>query len=236
MGGVAGLSPTFRHREPQQALAVLDLKKNGAVRGAAPVIEKADVFGQKQPPGAMSGSGSARDQLRERNPRLGLRLDQRLRRDRALRPQARYDPIVQGMSGLCEIQGAGTGPPGSWRVSSRQGHRADRGAEHHAALLARGARAWDSMSVFAMLDAVIAFRVAPRGMAYHTFIGEGRRIKPVPGAISYSATKDGHMIASTVALREFQASAGGRQAEWLEGPALSRRPRVWSRTPPHGSR
>jgi hypothetical protein len=36
-----------------------------------------------------------------------------------------------------------------------------------------------------MLDAVIAF-VWPEGMAYHTFIGEGRRIRRCRGATSCS--------------------------------------------------
>jgi crotonobetainyl-CoA:carnitine CoA-transferase CaiB-like acyl-CoA transferase len=72
-----------------------------------------------------------------------------------------------------------------------------------------------------MLDAVIAF-VWPEGMAYHTFIGEGRQIKPVPRRDLVFQTLDGHMIASTVAHREFAGfcRAVGRP-EWLEDPRFA---------------
>jgi crotonobetainyl-CoA:carnitine CoA-transferase CaiB-like acyl-CoA transferase len=72
-----------------------------------------------------------------------------------------------------------------------------------------------------MLDAVIAF-VWPEGMAYHTFIGEGRQIKPVPRRDLVFQTLDGHMIVSTVAHREFQGfcRAVGKP-EWLEDPRFS---------------
>jgi crotonobetainyl-CoA:carnitine CoA-transferase CaiB-like acyl-CoA transferase len=68
-----------------------------------------------------------------------------------------------------------------------------------------------------MLDAVVAF-MWPEGMAYHTFIAEGLpKPKPVERRDLVFETLDGHMIASTVALREFQgfARAAGMH-EWLE--------------------
>ena len=55
-------------------------------------------------------------------------------------------------------------------------------------------------------------------MAYHTFIDERfEKLKPVDRRDLVFETKDGHMIASTVAHREFQgfARAAGKP-EWLE--------------------
>jgi len=133
-----------------------------------------------------------------------------------------YDPIVQGMSGLCEIQGAGTGPPGLVRVIVPDKVTALTAAQNiTAALLARERTGSGQHVRLAMLDAVIAF-VWPEGMAYHTYIGEGRQIKPVPRRDLVFPTKDGHMIASTVALREFQGfcRAVGKP-EWLEDPRFS---------------
>ena len=133
-----------------------------------------------------------------------------------------YDPIVQGMSGLCDIQGAGTGPPGLVRVIVPDKVTALTAAQNiTAALLARERTGKGQHLRLSMLDAVIAF-VWPEGMAYHTFIGEGRQIKPVPRRDLVFKTLDGHMIASTVAHREFQGfcRAVGKP-EWLEDPRFS---------------
>jgi crotonobetainyl-CoA:carnitine CoA-transferase CaiB-like acyl-CoA transferase len=131
-----------------------------------------------------------------------------------------YDPIIQGMSGMCEIQGGPAGPPGLVRVIVPDKVTALTAAQNiTAALLARERTGKGQHLELAMLDAVIAF-VWPEGMAYHTYIAEGMpKPKPVARRDLVFETKDGHMIASTVALREFQgfARAAGKN-EWLEDP------------------
>jgi len=222
MGGVAGLSPTFATVNRSKRSLVLDLKKNGAVEVLHRLIEKADVFVQNSRPGAMERIGIGARQLRERNPRLVYVSISGFGETGPYAHKRVYDPIVQGMSGLCEIQGAGTGPPGLVRVIVPDKVTALTAAQNiTAALLARERTGVGQHVRLAMLDAVIAF-VWPEGMAYHTFIGEGRRIKPVPRRDLVFATKDGHMIASTVALREFQGfcRAVGKP-EWLEDPRFS---------------
>ena len=219
MGGVAGLSPTFATVNRSKRSLVLDLKKGGAVEALLRLVESADVFVQNSRPGAMERIGIGEKALRERNPRLVYVSISGFGEAGPYAHKRVYDPIVQGMSGLCEIQGAGTGPPGLVRVIVPDKVTALTAAQNiTAALLARERTGRGQHVRLAMLDAVIAF-LWPEGMAYHTFIGQGSQIKPVPRRDLVFQTRDGHMIASTVALREFQGfcRAVGKP-EWLEDP------------------
>jgi len=219
MGGVPGLSPTFATVNRSKRSIVLDLKKSGAAAALLRLVEQADVFVQNSRPGAMERIGIGAKQLRERNPRLVYVSISGFGETGPYAHKRVYDPIVQGMSGLCEIQGAGTGPPGLVRVIVPDKVTALTAAQNiTAALLARERTGRGQHLRLSMLDAVIAF-VWPEGMAYHTFIGEGRQIKPVPRRDLVFQTRDGHMIASTVALREFQGfcRAVGKP-EWLDDP------------------
>ena len=132
MGGVAGLSPTFATVNRSKRSLVLDLKKSGGVEALMRLVASADVFVQNSRPGTMERIGIGAKQLRERNPRLVYVSISGFGETGPYAHKRVYDPIVQGMSGLCEIQGAGTGParPRA-RDRARQGHRADRRAEHH---------------------------------------------------------------------------------------------------------
>jgi crotonobetainyl-CoA:carnitine CoA-transferase CaiB-like acyl-CoA transferase len=222
MGGVAGLSPTFATVNRSKRSLVLDLKKSGSVEALMRLVASADVFVQNSRPGTMERIGIGSVQLRAHNPRLVYVSISGFGETGPYAHKRVYDPIVQGMSGLCEIQGAGTGPPGLVRVIVPDKVTALTAAQNiTAALLARERTGVGQHLRLSMLDAVIAF-VWPEGMAYHTFIGEGRQIKPVPRRDLVFQTLDGHMIASTVAHREFQGfcRAVGKP-EWLEDPRFS---------------
>jgi crotonobetainyl-CoA:carnitine CoA-transferase CaiB-like acyl-CoA transferase len=222
MGGIAGLSPTFATVNRSKRSVVLDVKKSGATEALARLVARADVFVQNSRPGAMERLGIGPKQLRAQNPRLVYVSISGFGETGPYAHKRVYDPIVQGMSGLCDIQGAGTGPPALVRVIVPDKVTALTAAQNiTAALLARERTGKGQHLRLSMLDAVIAF-VWPEGMAYHTFIGEGRQIKPVPRRDLVFSTKDGHMIASTVAHREFQGfcRAVGKP-EWLEDPRFS---------------
>jgi crotonobetainyl-CoA:carnitine CoA-transferase CaiB-like acyl-CoA transferase len=219
MGGIAGLSPTFATVNRSKRSLVLDVKKSGAAEALARLVASADVFVQNSRPGTMDRLGIGPKQLLAQNPRLVYVSISGFGETGPYAHKRVYDPIVQGMSGLCDIQGAGTGPPGLVRVIVPDKVTALTAAQNiTAALLARERTGKGQHLRLSMLDAVIAF-VWPEGMAYHTFIGEGRQIVPVPRRDLVFKTLDGHMIASTVAHREFQGfcRAVGKP-EWLEDP------------------
>ena len=220
MGIVPGLSPTFATVNRSKRSLVLDLKKPGALGALKRLAATADVFVQNQRPGAAERIGAGPDALRAQNPRLVYVSISGFVETGPYAHKRVYDPIVQGMSGLCEIQGGAAGPPGLVRVIVPDKVTALTAAQNiTAALLARERTGRGQHLRLSMLDAVIAF-VWPEGMAYHTYIGEGvPRPKPVARRDLVFATRDGHMIASTVALREFQGfcRAVGKP-EWLADP------------------
>ena len=220
MGGVAGLSPTFATVNRSKRSLVLDLKKSGAIETLRRLVARADVFVQNSRPGVAERIGIGPVELRAHNPRLVYVSISGFGETGPYAHKRVYDPIVQGMSGLCEIQGGAAGPPGLVRVIVPDKVTALTAAQNiTAALLARERTGRGQHLRLSMLDAVIAF-VWPEGMAYHTFIAEGMpRPKPVARRDLVFETRDGHMIASTVAHREFQGfcRAAGK-LEWLADP------------------
>jgi crotonobetainyl-CoA:carnitine CoA-transferase CaiB-like acyl-CoA transferase len=220
MGGISGLSPSFATINRSKRSLVLDIKKAGGLETLKKLVAGADVFVQNSRPGAAERMGVGEKTLRALNPRLIYVSISGFGESGPYSHKRVYDPIVQGMSGLCEIQGGPAGPPGLVRVIVPDKVTALTAAQNiTAALLARERTGRGQHLRLAMLDAVISF-VWPEGMAYHTYIADGLpKPKPVARRDLVFKTRDGHMIASTVALREFQgfARAAGRP-EWLEDP------------------
>jgi crotonobetainyl-CoA:carnitine CoA-transferase CaiB-like acyl-CoA transferase len=220
MGGLPGLSPTFATTNRSKRSVVLDLKSEGALAALKRLAADADVFVQNSRPGAAERMGFGEKALREVNPRLVYVSISGFGEAGPFAHKRVYDPIIQGMSGLCDIQGGVQGPPRLMRVIVPDKVTALTAAQAiTAALLARERTGRGQHLRLSMLDAVIAF-MWPEGMAYHTFVGEGLpKPRPVARRDLVFETADGYMIASTVALREFQgfARAAGRN-EWLEDP------------------
>jgi len=220
MGGIAGLSPTFATTNRSKRSIVLDVKQPAALAALERLVAGADVFVQNSRPGAADRMGVGEQALREVNPRLVYVSISGFGETGPFAHKRVYDPIIQGMSGLVDIQGGVTGPPRLIRVIVPDKVTALTAAQAiTAALFARERSGRGQHLRVSMLDAVIAF-MWPEGMAYHTFVGEGRpQPKPVDRRDLVFETRDGHMVVSTVALREFQgfARAAGRP-EWLADP------------------
>ena len=131
-----------------------------------------------------------------------------------------YDPLIQGMSTLTDIQSAHGDRPKLIRVIVPDKVTALTAAQSvTAALLARERTGEGQHIRLSMLDAVLAF-VWPEAMAYHTFVSPDRpKIEPVPRRDLIYDTSDGYIIASTVAHREWQAFCrAAERPQWLEDP------------------
>jgi crotonobetainyl-CoA:carnitine CoA-transferase CaiB-like acyl-CoA transferase len=220
MGGVAGLSPTFATTNRSKRSIVLDLKLPAALEALKRLVEGADVFVQNSRPGAAERIGIGEAALRAVNPGLVYVSICGFGEHGPYAHKRVYDPIIQGMSTLAEIQGMGTDRPRLVRVIVPDKVTALTAAQSvTAALLARERSGRGQHVRLSMLDAVIAF-VWPEGMAYHTFVSpELERPAPVARRDMVYETQDGYLIASTVALREWQGfcRAVGRP-EWLADP------------------
>jgi crotonobetainyl-CoA:carnitine CoA-transferase CaiB-like acyl-CoA transferase len=220
MGGISGLSPTFTTTNRSKRSLVLDLKKPEALAALLRLVKDSDVFVQNNRPGAAERMGIGETALRAINPGLIYVSISGFGETGPFAHKRVYDPLIQGMSTLTEIQGGPNGPPGLVRVIVPDKVTALTAAQSiTAALLARERTGKGQHIRLSMLDAVIAF-VWPEGMAYHTFVSPDLpRPKPVARRDLVFETQDGYVVASTVAHREFQGfcRATGR-TEWLEDP------------------
>ncbi len=218
MGGLRGLAPTFTTINRSKRSMVLDLKRDGAHDVLDRLVEGADVFIQNSRPGAAERMGYGPERLREKNPRL---VYVSISGFGATGPYAHkrvYDPLIQGMSTLAEIQGFGTDRPRLVRVIVPDKVTALTAAQAiTAALLARERTGQGQHIELSMLDSVLSF-VWPEGMAYHTFVSPDLpKAKPVARRDLVYATADGHIMISTVAHREWVAFCeAAEKPEWLE--------------------
>lgn len=223
MGGIAGLSPTFVTTNRSKRSVVLDLKQSEALAALKRLVAKADVFIQNSRPGRAEDMGIGEAALRAVNPELIYVSICGFGEDGPYAHKRVYDPLIQGMSGLCDIQGGLGERPRLVRVIVPDKVTALTAAQSITAALLARERSGEGQHVrISMLDAVISF-VWPEGMAYHTFVAEHL---PKPKAVARRdlvyETSDGYVIVSTVSPREWQGFCRGvERTDLLEDPRFS---------------
>lgn len=220
MGGVPGLSPTFTTTNRSKRSIVLDLKTDAGLDAIKRMIKDADVFVQNSRPGAIEAMGLSEAELRAINPRLIYVSISGFGEEGPFKNKRVYDPLIQAMSTLAEIQGGPDDRPRLMRVIIPDKVTALTAAQNiTAALLARERTGVGQHVRLNMLDAVLSF-VWPEGMAYHTFVEEGYpKPKQVARRDLIYESEDGYVVVSTVAHREWQAFCrAAKRLEWLEDP------------------
>jgi len=205
VGGRDGLPATFVSTNRSKRSVVLDLKRPEGLRALERLVATADVFVQNSRPGTAERMGIGEAAMRAVKPDLVYVSISGFGESGPFAHKRVYDPLVQGMSGLCDIQGGVGGRPRLVRVIVPDKVTALTAAQSiTAALLARERTGQGQHVRLSMLDAVIAF-VWPEGMAYHTLVGDGRRRRPpVARRDLVYESADGHVVVSTVAHREWQ--------------------------------
>jgi crotonobetainyl-CoA:carnitine CoA-transferase CaiB-like acyl-CoA transferase len=223
MGGKSGLAPTFTTTNRSKRSIVLDLKQPAGLDALKRLVAGADVFIQNQRPGAAERMGLGEDALRAVNPRLVYVSISGFGEVGPFSHKRVYDPLIQGMSSLADIQGGIGERPQLVRVIVPDKVTALTAAQNiTAALLARERNGQGQHVRLSMLDAVMAF-VWPEGMAYHTFVSPDRpKPKQVARRDLIYETTDGFIVVSTVAHREWQGFCRAvDRPEWLEDPRFA---------------
>ena len=218
MGGPPGLSPTFATVNRSKRSLVLDLNDERAVAALHRMVEQADVFVQNLRPGTADRMGIGAEALMALNPRLVYVSISGFGHTGPYRNKRVYDPLIQGMSTLTEIQGGRGKRPRLVRVIVPDKVTALTAAQAiTAALLARERTGRGQHVQLSMLDALLAF-VWPEGMAYNTYISPDLpKIPPVARRDLVYETADGYVIVSTVALREWQGFCrAAEKPAWLD--------------------
>jgi len=220
MGGRGGLAPTFTTINRSKRSVVLDVKTPEGLAALLRLVAGADVFVQNSRPGAADRMGIGADALRALNPRLVYVSISGFGETGPYSHKRVYDPLIQGMSALTEIQGGPGERPRLVRVIVPDKVTALTAAQSiTAALLARERTGEGQHIRLSMLDAVLAF-VWPEGMAYHTFVSPDRpRPRQVPQRDLVYETLDGYIVVSTVSLAEWQAFCrAAERTDWLADP------------------
>ena len=220
MGGKGGLAPTFTTTNRSKRSIVLDLKAPAALAVLKRLVADADVFIQNNRPGASERMGIGEADLRAINPKLIYVSISGFGEKGPFSHKRVYDPLIQGMSTLAEIQGGPGNKPSLMRVIVPDKVTALTAAQNiTAALLARERTGEGQHVRLSMLDAVLAF-VWPEGMAYHTFVSPGlKKPKQVARRDLVYQTQDGYVVVSTVAHREWQGFCrAAKKQDWLEDP------------------
>ncbi len=220
MGGIEGLAPTFTTINRSKRSVVLDLKKAEAIEALKRLVKDADVFIQNSRPGAADAMGIGEKVIREIRPDIVYVSISGFGEEGPYSHKRVYDPLIQGMSTLTEIQGGPGGRPSLMRVIIPDKVTALTASQAiTAALLARERTGAGQHVRLSMLDAVLAF-TWPEGMAYHTFVADHLpKPKPVARRDLVYETSDGYVIVSTVAHREWEGFCrAAEKHEWLEDP------------------
>ena len=222
MGILRGdVSATFVAANRNKRSVVVDLRQPGGLEVLHRLVRGADVFVQNFRPGTAERMGIGEAALRAIRPDLVYASISGFGEDGPLARKRVYDPLVQALSGLADIQrDRETGRPRMVRLIVPDKLTAVTAAQAiTAALLARARTGRGQHVRLSMLDATIAF-LWPEGMAGLTFPGRddrGERASLAQDLVYQTA--DGWLTAGAVSDAEWRGlcRALGRP-EWLEDP------------------
>ena len=217
-GGARPMSPIFATSNRNKRGMVLDLKQPRGIEILKQLVAGADVFVQNFRPGAAERMGIGEEALRAVKPDLVYVSISGFGETGPYAQKRVYDPVIQALSGLADIQGGSGKRPRMLRLIVPDKVTALTAAQAMtAALLARERTGKGQHVRLAMLDAVIHF-LWPEGMARHTYLGRDVGVsRPTEVRDLVFETKDGFITAGAVADVEWHGLARALgHPEWLE--------------------
>ncbi|MEE2675061.1 MAG: CoA transferase [Myxococcota bacterium] len=217
-GGARPMSPIFATSNRNKRGMVLDLKQLRGIEILKQLVAGADVFVQNFRPGAAERMGIGEEALRAVKPDLVYVSISGFGETGPYAQKRVYDPVIQALSGLADIQGGSGKRPRMLRLIVPDKVTALTAAQAMtAALLVRERTGKGQHVRLAMLDAVIHF-LWPEGMARHTYLGRDVGVsRPTEVRDLVFETKDGFITAGAVADVEWHGLARALgHPEWLE--------------------
>ncbi|OAN75639.1 acyl-CoA transferase [Sulfitobacter sp. EhC04] len=184
----------------------IDLKSEQGKSILIRLISEADVLVQNFRPGAMERLGLGADHLREQFPKLIFVSIDGVGETGPYAKKRVYDPIVQGLSGFCDIQAqAGTNKPQLIRTIVADKTTAIFTAQAvAAALYAREKTGKGDHIRVSMLDVMLSY-LWPEGMMQHTIVGREKTAgDPNDRPELVFETVNGFMTVGTISDSEWQ--------------------------------
>lgn len=184
----------------------IDMKTDAGREVLGKLVREADVLVQNFRPGTMERLGLGPDEVRRKNPRLIYVSISGVGEDGPYAKKRVYDPIVQALSGFCDVQAQPvTNRPQMIRTIVADKTTAVYAAQAiTAALYAREKSGRGQHIQVAMLDAMIAY-LWPEGMMQYTVVGrEQTTSDPNDRPDLVFQTSDGYLTCGTISDSEWQ--------------------------------
>ncbi|UGY05562.1 CaiB/BaiF CoA transferase family protein [Bradyrhizobium quebecense] len=184
----------------------IDMKTDAGRDVLGKLVLQSDVLVQNFRPGTMERLGLGPDEVRKKNPRLIYVSISGVGEDGPYAKKRVYDPIVQALSGFCDIQAQPvTNRPQMIRTIVADKTTAVYAAQAiTAALYAREKSGSGQHIQVAMLDAMIAY-LWPEGMMQYTVVGrEQATADPNDRPDLVFQTSDGYLTCGTISDSEWQ--------------------------------
>ena len=217
-GAHRGMAPIFATTNRNKRSMVLDLKREAGVALLHRLVATADVFVQNFRPGTAERMGLGEEALRALRPDLVYVSISGFGETGPYAGRRVYDPVIQALSGLADIQRGGGERPRMFRLIVPDKVTALTASQAiTAALFARERSGQGQHVKLAMLDALVAF-MWPEGMARHTFLGKDVGVsRPREVRDLVFETRDGWITAGAVSNAEWEGLCRAvGHPEWLE--------------------
>ena len=217
-GNPGGVTPGFLTTNRGKRSIALDLKTDAGIEVVKRLARSADVFVQNFRPGAIEGMGLGSEVIREINPRIIYVSISGFGDKGPYAHQRVYDPVIQALSGLADLQADNNARPCMVRTVVPDKTTALTAAQAiTAGLLARERNGKGQHIKIAMLDAVIAW-LWPEGLGGLTMVGNESEV--LTGQRSRDLiyeTRDGYITAGAVSDAEWEGLCKAlRRSQWLE--------------------
>ena len=213
-------APTFMSINRGKRSVVLDLKRESAKTALWKLIATADIVVQNNRPGAMERLGFGADDVLARHPRIIYASISGVGAEGPYADKRVYDPIVQALSGLADIQADPlTGKPRMIRTIIADKITAIYTAQAITAALLHRERTGIGQHVrVAMLDAVVSF-IWPEGYAPFTAVGhEDHDAQNSPHDMIFE-TSNGYLTVGAVSDVEWAGLCRAlNHPEWIDDP------------------
>ncbi len=217
--GPNGLSPIFVSVNRNKRSIAIDLKTSRGTELLKRMVAGANMFVQNFRPGKIEQMGLGESELRKYRPDLVYVSISGFGQSGPYVKKRSYDPIIQALSGLAEIQAdRASRRPQMVRVIVADKVAALSAAQAMTAALFHQAKTGHGQHVrLAMLDALVAF-LWPEGMARFTFAESSEEPDPDAPDLVFE-TQDGWITVATNTDVEWRALARAvGHPEWIDDP------------------
>lgn len=213
------LTPGFVNANRSKRSIAMDLRNPRGIEILYSLVKEADVFVQNFRPGAAERMGIGEEKLRELRPDLIYTSISGYGETGPFSQQRVYDAVIQAMSGMMAVQGAGDRPRPIRTLVPDKLTGVTAAQAITAALLARATTGEGQHVRISMLDTCIAWMWPDAGLN-STWVGSEKESMVLPDLCF--ATQDGYLTCIVVSDKEWLGLCNvAERPEWVSDPRFA---------------